>query len=156
MKEMKFLNVHGAIRKTASLSHGWFINQYVQLYLLQNSHKQFFVLSSIRLALSFDAHDSTSSIQLTAFNDTIAELFGKTIDELYSPVTNVRQKSLKSKLHKSVTLIISTLTTITLSSLNRNILYLIKTLLNPSEWNQLRYNLVQLSLYLNVVCWSGF
>ncbi|XP_057533030.1 replication protein A 70 kDa DNA-binding subunit B-like [Amaranthus tricolor] len=40
-----------------------------------------------RLALTFDAHDSTDSIQLTAFNDTIAEFFGKTIDELYSPAT---------------------------------------------------------------------
>ena len=132
MKGMKFLNVHGATRKRASLSHGWFINLYVQPYLL-NSHIQFLILPSIRLALTFDAYDSTDSIQLTAFNDTIAEFFGKTIDELYNPATYVRQKSRNYNLAKFVTLIISTLTTISLSSLNRNILNLIKTLLNLYE-----------------------
>ena len=117
---------------------------------IENSHIQFLLLSSIRLALTFDAHDSTGSIQLTAFNDTIAELFEKTIDELYSLATYVREKSLKSNLAKFVTLIISILTTISLSSLNRNILNLIKTLLNPYEWNRLRYSWVQLLLYPKV------
>ncbi|CAO2825442.1 unnamed protein product [Amaranthus hypochondriacus] len=40
-----------------------------------------------RLALTFDAVDSTGSINLTAFNDDVANLFGKSIDALYAPAT---------------------------------------------------------------------
>ncbi|CAO2822807.1 unnamed protein product [Amaranthus hypochondriacus] len=40
-----------------------------------------------RLALTFDAVDDTDSINLTAFNDDVAKLFGKTIDALYAPTT---------------------------------------------------------------------
>ena len=42
-----------------------------------------------RLALSFDAQDSTRTMNLTAFDDTVVHLFGRIINELYAPETYV-------------------------------------------------------------------
>ena len=42
-----------------------------------------------RLALCFDAQDNTWTINLTVFIDTVAQLFGITINEIYAPKTYV-------------------------------------------------------------------
>ncbi|CAO2814501.1 unnamed protein product [Amaranthus hypochondriacus] len=58
-----------------------------KVYTCQWCHKKDSI-SMPRLALTFDAVDDTDSINLTAFNDDVAKLFGKTIDALYAPTTS--------------------------------------------------------------------
>ena len=55
----------------------------------------FFFLSHCRLALTFDVVDNTGCINLTAFNNDVAKLFGKSIDDLYAPTTYVRILNLR-------------------------------------------------------------
>ena len=45
------------------------------------------------LALTFDEVDSTGCINLTAFNNNFAKLFGKTINALYAPTTYVSNEN---------------------------------------------------------------
>ncbi|CAO2814081.1 unnamed protein product [Amaranthus hypochondriacus] len=55
-----------------------------KVYTCQWCHKKESI-SMPRLAITFDAVDSTSCTNLTTFNDDVAKLFGKPIDALYAP-----------------------------------------------------------------------
>ncbi|XP_057548517.1 uncharacterized protein LOC130826901 [Amaranthus tricolor] len=74
----KFLGCNGCNRKTDTKKNEFFTCQWC--------HKKDSI-SMPRLALSFDAQDDTGSMSLTTFINTIAQLFGKTISELYAPKT---------------------------------------------------------------------
>lgn len=56
--------------------------------------KYLFLYHFFRLALTFDAVDNIGCINLTAFNDNVAKLFGNTIDALYAHTTYVRNVSI--------------------------------------------------------------